>query len=1190
MRAVRLVGVLLGVLIAAVTSVSVGAGPMRAAELAALVVSGVSPPSGVPSGGTVVAVSGSGLSDVVDVRFGGRSAASVTVVSDTKLTAVAPAGTGAVDVVAYTADSASTGAVRYTYATGARFTPLSPVRVLDTRSGLGTPQRKVGAGGSVELDLSARIPGTATAVVLNVTGTNVTGSTFVTVWPAAQPRPEVSNLNLVQGRTTPNLVTVAVTDGRIRLYNNSGSVDLIADLAGYYSVDSSDSFSAMPPTRVLDTRAGIGAPRAAVGPGGSVELDLSARIPGTATAVVLNVTGTNVTGSTFVTVWPAAQPRPEVSNLNLTAGQTTPNLVTVAVSSGRVRLFNNSGAVDLIADLAGFYDPGAGAAFVPLPPQRMLDTRSGTGVPAGPVSSAGVVPLDLSTVVAPNATAAVLNITATNVTSSTYVTAFPHGTPRPGASNLNPAAGQTVPNLAVVAAGTGTVVDLYNFAGSLDLVADLAGYFVPDLSAGSTDVEPLPTTATPAATAVQAVTGDPSTEQTTVLSDGADVPEVGGHLAVPETAAAPDGVLGTVTAVDTREDGSTAVTTTPASLDEAYSTFQIAVDADLSEEDVSVVQPGARAAATPFKLNLSAVNFSCSGSGAGPTISLTADLSRIHLQFNLDIWQPAIHFLLDVRPVFDLNIGFTGQITCTIAGGGLLKARIPISAAPPLDLTLQPVFTLTAAGQVGVNFRWEPSMVLGFDRSPRVNQDIRSFGSTGGVGVTGNASFEAFTGLSAAVSLGGRAGVSGDFGPVLTGQIDTRGCRTVDIALRAQLSAFADLFVRRWTFALASGTFARTRIYDSCKPGLRSWGANYDGQLGTGLTGGSSSAPVPVSLPDGVTATTGTMALRADGTVWTWGANTQGQLGRNPVGPDSPTPQRVFGILGVTSIASNTFTNYAIRSDRTVWGWGADSQGELGRGRAGTRSVTPIRIPGLTDVVAVVSDSFSAFALRADGTVWGWGWLPNGLSGANCGFPAACIFPPTRVNGLANITGMAAGSLTTFALRSDGTVWAWGANLDGALGNGSTVDGTATPVRVSGLTDIRQITAGHQTGFALRGDGTVWAWGNNEGGALGNGTWCDNCFSRTPVQVRGATSVAAITAGGTGTLGWNASTYTFGLALRTDGTVLAWGDNNYGQLGLGTSCGYDTHCPQTTATRITSLSRITAIAATESNGYALILG
>ncbi|WP_165960357.1 IPT/TIG domain-containing protein [Actinocrispum wychmicini] len=1186
-RRVATVGVL--ALVASVPAVSVG---VARAVSATPAVSAVTPASGVPTGGTMVTVVGSGFGDVLEVRFGDRPATAVTVASDTTLTAVAPAGTGTVGVTVRTADTVSTGSVNYTYRSGSRYTPMAPVRVLDTRDGTGARRGPVGPQGSIELDLSARVPTTATAVVLNLTGTDVTAPTFVTAWPAAQPRPWASNLNLVPGQIAPNLVTVAVTSGRLALFNDSGTVDLVADLNGYYSVDSPDSFTAMAPVRVLDTRDGTGARRGPLGPQGSIELDLSARVPTTATAVVLNLTGTDVTAPTFVTAWPAGQSRPLASNLNLTTGQIAPNLVTVAVTAGRLRLFNDSGTVDLVADLAGFYDPGSGASFTPMSPRRMLDTRDGTGVPAGPVPGDGVVSLDLSAALAPDATAAALNITATDVAVGTYVTAWPHGADRPLASTLNPAAGQTAPNLTAVATGTGTVVDLYNNLGSVDLIADLAGYFVPDISAGRTSVVPQTTTRTPAADQVLGVTGDPTGQQQTVLAAGTNVPAVGGHLAVPATGNAPNGVLGNVTAVAPQSDGTTVVTTTSAPLDDVYSTYAVTADTDLTDDDVSLVQPAARAATpgTPFKLNLAKTNFSCTGSGGGPTITLAADLTRMHVQFNLDIWQPSIHFLLDLHPVFDLNIGFTGQLTCTLSGGSLLRARIPIAATPPIDLTVKPVITLTASGQVGVNFRWEPSLVLGFDRSPRVNQDVHSFGSTGSVGVTGNASFEVFTGLSAEISLaGGRAGVSGDLGPVFTGQIDTRGCRVVDAALRAQLSAFADVFVKHWTFALAKGTFASTRIADSCRPGLRSWGTNYAGQLGTGVTGGRSTAPVAVTLPDGVIDTSGAVALRSDSTVWTWGSNYQGELGRTPVGDPSPTPAKVFGILGATAVTSGTFTNYALRSDRTVWAWGSDGQGELGHGRSGPRSVTPVRIPGLTDVVAVAADSFRAFALRADGTVWGWGWLPGGLAGVACDYPSSCYYPPTRIPGLSGVTGLATAGLTAYAVKSDGTVWAWGANLYGALGTGNPNESPSTPVRVAGLSNIRQVAAGEYTGFALGADGTVWAWGNNEGGALGTGSWCDECFSATPARVGGLNSVTAIAAGGYGTLGWNASIYNFGLAQRSDGTVWSWGDNDSGQLGNGTYCPDSTHCPQAAA-RVPSLSRIAKVSAKGPNAYALVTG
>jgi hypothetical protein len=270
------------------------------------------------------------------------------------------------------------------------FSPRSPVRVLDTRNGAGP----VGPGGVHTLDLSGYVPSTATAVVLNVTGVTPTAATHVSVYPSGTGPATVSNLNLAAGDIRANQVTVKVNaDRRIDLYNNSGSIHLVVDLAGHYATGAGAKFTALPPDRRLDTRDG----NHPVGSDGTLVLDLTNRIPASATAVTFNLTATGATAATFVTAWPTGTGRPTASNLNLPAGDTRPNLVTVAVGADRkVNLYNLAGSLHLIVDLAGFYTPEYGAHFLPLDPTRLLDTRYGTGGHTGPLGQRASLDLDMA--------------------------------------------------------------------------------------------------------------------------------------------------------------------------------------------------------------------------------------------------------------------------------------------------------------------------------------------------------------------------------------------------------------------------------------------------------------------------------------------------------------------------------------------------------------------------------------------------------------------------------------------------------------------------------------------------------------------------------------------------------------------------------------------------------------------------
>ncbi|RGD58429.1 hypothetical protein DR950_12130 [Kitasatospora xanthocidica] len=202
------------------------------------------------------------------------------------------------------------------------------------------------------------VPATGvTAVVMNVTAVNPTGSGHIIVYPDGRPLPNVSNLNYEAGNIVANLVTVPVVNGKVDLRNSAGDVDLIADVTGYYG-DSGSTYSPTTPVRLLDTRNGVGARAGAVSGGGVVSMRVTGLegVPVSGvTAVVLNVTVTEPTADGHLIVYPHGTDRPGVSNLNFTAGQTRANLVVVPVVDGRVTFFNNWGDTHVIADLSGYF-------------------------------------------------------------------------------------------------------------------------------------------------------------------------------------------------------------------------------------------------------------------------------------------------------------------------------------------------------------------------------------------------------------------------------------------------------------------------------------------------------------------------------------------------------------------------------------------------------------------------------------------------------------------------------------------------------------------------------------------------------------------------------------------------------------------------------------------------------------------
>ena len=368
---------------------------------------------------------------------------------------------------------------------GSRFTPLTPVRVLDTDT---TP---VTSGQKVDVSLAGKfaVPTDATAVVLNVTSSRPTADNVVRVYalPRANngPVPLVSNVNTAAHDDRANLVTVALSqgagrDGKVRLLSTGGSTRLVADLAGYYSPSADTGYHPLgSPERVLDTRNGTGAPAARVGPGGEVTVTVTGgSVPATATAVALTLTAVTPTAATYCAVYPAGT-SPTVSNVNLKSGATAANAVVVKLpASGQLTFRNNAGDVDLVADLAGYYDPTAsgGLLFRPTLPVRVLDTR--------PATLAGGVTKDISLLasgygVPDTATSAVVNVTGVDATRATYLTAYATGTTAPLASNLNLAVKQTAASLAFVRIGSGGRIRVRNNAGNVGLVVDLAGTFGP---------------------------------------------------------------------------------------------------------------------------------------------------------------------------------------------------------------------------------------------------------------------------------------------------------------------------------------------------------------------------------------------------------------------------------------------------------------------------------------------------------------------------------------------------------------------------------------------------------------------------------------------------------------------------------------------------------------------------------------
>jgi hypothetical protein len=354
----------------------------------------------------------------------------------------------------------------------------SPERLLDTRTGVGVAGvGPVGAGGVITVQFAGRgsVPADASAIVMNVTADAPTRGGYITVFPANQTRPGTSNINIVPNKTVPNLVMMPLNGGAASFYNAFGETHLIADVLGYARDDG--HFVGFNPERFLDTRSGIGAPGAKVGARGVLNVDVLGwgSVPKDASkvgAVVVNITADAPTQPSFVTVWPSGVTMPNASSLNFAPNQTVANLVVAPVGSdGRISLYNESGETNLIGDIVGWIP--SGAAYMPITPKRVLDTRQMTG-PLGPDDTLLV---DLSSVAPSPWTvgAYVLNVTAAAPTDTSFLTVYPAGQPVPNSSNLNTVPGENVPNAVMVRPGTSGAVAIRNERGSTHVMVDVVG-------------------------------------------------------------------------------------------------------------------------------------------------------------------------------------------------------------------------------------------------------------------------------------------------------------------------------------------------------------------------------------------------------------------------------------------------------------------------------------------------------------------------------------------------------------------------------------------------------------------------------------------------------------------------------------------------------------------------------------------
>jgi alpha-tubulin suppressor-like RCC1 family protein len=309
-----------------------------------------------------------------------------------------------------------------------------------------------------------------------------------------------------------------------------------------------------------------------------------------------------------------------------------------------------------------------------------------------------------------------------------------------------------------------------------------------------------------------------------------------------------------------------------------------------------------------------------------------------------------------------------------------------------------------------------------------------------------------------------------------------------------------------------------------------------------------------------------TVALSNDGTVWAWGVNQYGQLGDGTT-IARPYPARVqfadgSTLTNVVAVAAGDYHTLALRSDGTVWAWGYNWYGQLGDGTNLNFRINPLQVSQapngvvLSNVVGVAAGENHSIVLRGDGTVWAWGRSNGWPEGAPDFDTFARPTRPIRLADGSTLTGIvkiAAGSTHGLAVHSDGSVWTWGRNVSGQLGDGTTTNRTfAAPVKLADGSILGGVVAadgGSAHSIALRADGSVATWGLNASGQLGVGTTDASGYPLTVRLVDGSafSNITAVSAGGH-----------VSMALRADGSIWSWGDGNIAQLGDGSVSGFRT--------------------------------
>ena len=280
-----------------------------------------------------------------------------------------------------------------------------------------------------------------------------------------------------------------------------------------------------------------------------------------------------------------------------------------------------------------------------------------------------------------------------------------------------------------------------------------------------------------------------------------------------------------------------------------------------------------------------------------------------------------------------------------------------------------------------------------------------------------------------------------------------------------------------------------------------------------------------------------TIGIKSDGTLWTWGRNDYGQLG-DGTNTNKNVPTQIGTDTDWYFVAAGDNHTMAIKNNGTLWAWGRNNYGQLGDGTTINKN-TPFLVNNDTDWKTISLEKEFTIALKNNASLWGWG--RNGLSQLGNPDPAA-IFLPTQIGSDTNWKTIATGIITTLALKTDNSFWGWGAGDNGVFGNGDGNLNINIPTQTLSNTDWDKISVGQSTTLALKNDGSLWAWGENSVGSVGNGTFINTGLNFVPNQIGSATNWVSIYMG-----------RYVSRAINSNGELFCWGYNNFGQVGDGTT-------------------------------------